>query len=170
MRRAIQLLLGMAILAVCVGIGVRYFTSEETRIRRALAELAGSLRVPPNEAPLARLGAARKFQGLFAPDVGVVLAGVPSEFREIQGRDQLFELYLTARGLVNECRVEFRGIRVTVGPDQSSAHAELTVLGEVDGDPNAVAQDVRIDLVRSGRDWLIRRVRTLRNYDRARSG
>jgi ketosteroid isomerase-like protein len=138
------------------------FPSDEARIRQILRAVAETASVKANTHPLVRLGGANKLAGFFTRDVVVEVDGVPVQLHSINGREELIQAVTAARASVEEVKVEFLDVQVTVEPDGQTASAHLTALAHVTGSSDPYVQETRMRLVKTDEGWKISRVTPVR--------
>jgi len=139
-----------------------WFPSPERVIRKDLTELARTASFSANEAPLAKLYNAQALGKFFTPDVLISFDAPGASERMLQGRDQLLERAMGARSAISSLKIEFPDVNVTVAPDKESAVADITVKGRIEGEKDAYLQELRVTFQKSGSQWLIRRVETVK--------
>jgi hypothetical protein len=163
-----RILTRVLLVAALIGLGIlgwrMFFTSPQKVIRARLNELAKSASFQPNEGPLAVPINAAKAAGFFTPDVEIVVDVRRRSREKFVGRDQILQGLVTARTMVRSLDLEFLDINVTVAPDKNSAEANLTAKAKTPGDDFGV-QELKLNLVKSGRDWLISRVETIKTLE-----
>ncbi len=129
--------------------------SPEHIIQKALAALARSACVPPNEAQLSKLANAQKVAAFFAPDAEINI-DIPGRISQtINGRGEIQEKALGARAVLSGFTVEFVDVGVTVAPDGQSAIARLTAKANFPGDNVPQVEELKIDFKKIEGDWLI---------------
>ena len=161
MRKALLGLSAAVVLLLAFWLYPILFPSDEERIRRVLNDMAKAAEVHANEAPLARLGKANKLAGFFASDIEINLQGVPADWANILGRDQLREVILAGRAHLRQWRLELLGVSIRVDRNEPMAEAFTTAVAEINGEKNAVVQELRLTLKKTERRWLISRVDTI---------
>jgi hypothetical protein len=162
MKIFFRVVLLAALVALGVWLWTIFFPSPEKIIRRRLDEVAGHVSFTPSESNLARLANARSLADYFATNVEVNINTREGEHQNFVGRDQITQAALAARSALGSLNVKFLDVDVTVAPNKRSATADLTVDANVSGQPNAVVQEVKISLKKTGGQWLIIRVATVR--------
>ncbi len=135
--------------------------SPEKVIRHRLGDLARIASFGPNEGPLAKLLNAEKLAAFFDGDAEVRL-DLGNVVQRLSGRDMLRNAAQTARSTLTSLTVDFRDVNVFVGPDRQTAEVDLTALGSVPGEQDALVCELKFLLKKSGRDWIIRRVETVK--------
>ena len=138
------------------------FPPPEKVVRRQLATLARTVSFQADENALAIASKASTLLGMFTTNVEVTVEVSGHGERHFDGRDELMQAVAGARSATRSLAVEFIDVNVTVAPDKRSATASLTVRARAGDEKEDFLQPVRFTLERSGRDWLIRRVETLR--------
>ena len=139
-----------------------FFPSPERVIRKDLKELAQSVSFGGNEAPLAKLANATKVASYFTGDAQVIV-DVPGYSRlTLSGMDELRPAALRARQAMNSLKVDFVDISVSVADPKQTAVADVTAKGVVPGEKDFQIQELRFTFARVGRNWLIRRVETVK--------
>jgi len=158
----VRLALAAAVIALGVLLWGVLFPPAEKVIRGRLAELARTVSFHPNENPLTLAGKVESLTDMFATNVEVDVE-VPNRGNQvIEGRDELMQAVAGARAATGSLTVEFIDVNVTVAADKQSATASLVVRARAAGEKDDVLQPLKFFLQKSGRDWLIRRVETLR--------
>ena len=162
MKIAFRLILAAAVIALGAWLWTVLFPSPEKVVRHRLQELAEEVSFNGNENPLIIANRAGNLMALFATNVEVQLDVPGRTDHTFQGRDELMQALAGARASASSLRVEFIDVTVTVAPDKRSATASLTVHAKVGGEKDDFLQPMRFTLEKSGHDWLILRVETLR--------
>lgn len=164
-----RVLLGAASVLLALGgfwLHHALFPGDVDRIRRLLREAAKTAAVEAGETSFARMVRANKLAYFFTPDVVINLEGVRADLVNIEGRDQLLEVILSARANLRQLRLELLGISVEVNPGATNAEAYTTAIAEVDGEKDAILQELRIALRKTGRQWLMAGVNTIHTLGR----
>jgi hypothetical protein len=133
----------------------------EQAIRRRLGEVARTASFGPNEGPLAKMMNADKLASFFAKDVEIRL-DLGSAVQRLNGRDMVRNAAQTARTTLSSLKVDFRDLNVFVGPGRQTAEVDLTAVGSVPGEPDALVSELKFLLRKSGGEWVIRRVETVK--------
>ena len=136
------------------------FPKPEQVIRKELLELARTTSVPQNEAQWAQIAKAHKLISFFTPDIEIKV-DLPGQYQRIfSGLDDVREAALVSRRLGKTFRVDFFDINVEVEEGGKSAAARLTAQATIQGELNP--QELKFTFSKVGRDWLIRRVETVK--------
>ena len=161
MRRWLIRLFWVGLLGAAAFWGWRVlFPNPEQAIRKELLELARTASVPPNEPQWAQVAKAHKLITFFAPDIEIHV-DLPGQYqRDFTGMDDLREAAMASRRLGKTFTVQFYDISVDVAEDGKTATARLTAQASMQGEVNP--QELKFQLKKEGRDWLIRRVDTLK--------
>lgn len=160
----------VVLLAVVAGLALLAWRwlhpDDESLIRTRLSRLAGDVSFARGEGSFAKLSYADKVVGHFTREVEITLGGQVPELAGIHGRDQLRELALGARAQAQQVKVQFLDVKPAVDPGGLEATAVLTVLADVNGEKNAVAQELEMTLSKTTGEWLIRRVEAVKTLRR----
>ena len=135
------------------------FPPDRVVIRRQLQELAQDVSSRGEGAsPLAALAGVNRLLGYFTGDVEIRLGDIPgARNRIIQGRDELRELVAGSRASSRSMSARLQEVyieRIEAG----QALVQIIVAVRVDGDEIDYIQELRLEMVKEGRSWLIRRV------------
>ena len=162
MKIAFRVVLLAALAALGAWLWTAFFPSPEKIIRQRLAEVAKDVSFAPNGSTLARLAGAQNLAGYFATNVAVNINTREGNQQEFVGRTQITQAAVAARSALSSLGVKFLDVDVTVAPDKQSASADLTVDANISGQPDALVQEVKINLQKISGQWLITRVATIR--------
>src|SRR5579872_1722655 len=102
------------------------FPSPEHVIRKRLGELAAAASIAPNEGALAKLAKTQKLIGFFTSDVQITVDVPGRSLQTFNGRDEIQQAALGARGLLSTLKVQFLDVFVSVVSDKQSGQAHLT--------------------------------------------
>jgi hypothetical protein len=139
-----------------------FFPNPEQVVRKRLTQLARAASFSSGEAPMARLWNAQALGDFFTADVEIKVDVPGTPAFNLSGRDNLVERALGARSALTSLRVEFPDISVTIGPDQVSAMAYVTAKAKASGEGDPYLQELKFTFQKVGRDWLIRKVETVK--------
>jgi hypothetical protein len=161
-RRLFRLGLAAAFLALVFWGWRIFFPSPEHIIRKRLTEAARLASFAPNEGPLAKLGNSQKLVGHCTDDVEIAV-DLPGRLpRTLSGRDELMQAVMGVRSTLSALKVEFVDLTVELGEDKESAVAHLTAKANLPGENIPEVQELKVAFRKVGRDWLIRRVETVK--------
>lgn len=162
MKKILRIVAAALLIALGLWLYRVLFPTDETRIRKLLAEVAETASLKPNENPLVRLGAAGKLAGFFSGDaiIHVDVEGVRD--RTIQGRDELQQVVAAARASLQSAAIRFPDVSLTVEPDGLSAVANVAAVADVNGEKNTVVQELKMNLKKIEGKWRISQVDTVR--------
>jgi hypothetical protein len=155
----IRLILVAALFAVVFWAWRTLSPNPEKVIRKRLGELAKAASFSSKQGLMTQAWNASSLAEFFTPDAEVTVE-VPGGQHTFNGRDELLQAAVTARRTVNSLTVEFPDIKVTVAPDKSSAVVYLTAKGKVPGEKDFFLQELKLQLTKVKRDWLINRIET----------
>ena len=74
------------------------------------------------------------------------------------GHEDLQQVALGARSMLNSLKVDFVDVVVTVAPDKLGAVADLTATASLPGEKIPEVQELEVHFKKMDRDWLIQRV------------
>lgn len=137
------------------------FPDDESAIRHEFQQLARIASALPNEAPIARLAKAQRLAGFFARDAVVTISshGVGT----LEGRDQLVQAAAVTRANLQQLRIQFPDIQVTLNPGRQSAQVDVVALAEINGDKNPEVFEFRGSLDKQDGRWFITRLDSVKN-------
>ena len=162
MKRAIQIVVAVAIIGLAVWGWMALHPSPEKAIRPRLNGLAKTLSFKSGSGSLSQAYNAEKASEFFTQDVDVDVNLSGFEPLSIQGRDEVMGIAMKARSRLTSLKVEFPDMNITIDPDGQSAKVNLTgkatVPGERDhcraklGEPVRDSESHRLDAARLGRE------------------
>jgi len=158
----------VAILLMGLGVwGWRFlFPSPEKVIRARLNRMAQLATFAGNEGPLAKLGNAEELAGCFTSDVAVAADSPGAGPLTLHGRDNLLHWLLGVRANLSALKVEFLDIQVTIHADGRTALAYLTCKAAVPGEPDFAVQEFNFLFSKTGRNWLVYKIETVKTLSR----
>ena len=138
------------------------FPNPEQVIRKRVKEVGKLASCTPPTGPLAKALNPQKLASLFSADV-VVVIDIPGHSVETwTGRDTLAEMALRVRNILTEMRVEFPDVEVSISPGKQEAIVNVTAKIDYSGQRTPEVQELRLLFEKTGGDWLIKRVETVR--------
>jgi hypothetical protein len=162
MKMVFRFVLLAAIVTAGVWLWTVFFPAPEKIIRRNLSEIARDASFEGNQNPLAGMAAVQKLAAFFSTNVIVNLDMPGREPRTFAGRDEIVQAAAAARGSLNGLKIEFLDVNVTVAPDKQSAVTDLTARAQAAGDRDFNVQEMKFTFQKTGGQWLITRVETVR--------
>ena len=160
-RRLSSLVVVAALAAAGLWAWRAWSPSPEKAIRHRLKELARTASFGPNEGGLARMRYGQELAGFFAEDAEVRL-DVGNTVATKGGREQLRDTAVGVRMTLGSLQVEFQDFNIVLGADRHSAEVDLTAVGRIPTEPDPEVYELKFLLRRTGGDWLIRRVETVK--------
>lgn len=162
MKLAVRLVL----LAVAVTAGFWLWTilfpSPEKIIRQRLARVAADVSFGPGQNALIAANRVEQLAGLFSTNVEVTLDVPGHSSHVLASRADILQAVAAAHQQLRELKVEFLDVAVAVAADKQSATAELTARAQIAGDKNFIVQELKFTFQKTGGEWLITRVETVR--------
>jgi hypothetical protein len=162
MKMVFQLLLLAALIAAGVWLWTILFPSPENIIRKRLAQAASEASFKSGENPLASAARAETLAGFFSTNVELNINLPEHGLHNLAGRDEIIQAAAGARSMAGSLKVEFPDMSIRVGPDKSSAVADVVVQVQAAGNKEFYVQEMKFTLQKIGGDWLITRVETVR--------
>lgn len=138
-----------------------FFPSPEKIVRKQLAKLAHEASFSPSENDLIKMADAQNIPSLFSSNVEVNIAPSGREQQTLSGRDEIRTAALASRAQATSLDVKFPDVIVKVGPDKSSAVADVTLDATVSGEHDAIVQELKISFQKTDGQWLINKVETV---------
>lgn len=155
-----------ALVVVFLGLGFlayqKLFPGDETRIRRELSDLARCASMPAGEPVWRRVANANRLAEFFSADVALNLEPIGLDWASVNGRAELRPLLLAARSRLQQSRIEFPEMLVAVAPDRTNATAIVGVVAEINGEPNAVVQELKMSWRKIDGQWRIATIEAVR--------
>lgn len=162
MKIVLRLVLLTIVIVAAVWLWTMFFPDAQKVIRRQLAAVARDASSRPNQNPLISAANAQLLADHFSTNAEVRL-DVPGQLQHaFSSREEIVQAALMACSSANGIKVEFLDVNVTIGPDQQSAVADLTVQVQADGDKDFIVQEMKFTLQKTGGKWLITRVEPVR--------
>ena len=162
MKRAIQIVVAVAIIGLAVWGWMALHPSPEKAIRSRLNGLAKTLSFKSGSGSLSQAYNAEKASEFFTQDVDVDVNLSGFEPLSIQGRDEVMGIAMKARSRLTSLKVEFPDMNITIDPDGQSAKVNLTGKATVPGERDISAQEFNFKLKKVNGKWLIYHVETVR--------
>jgi len=160
-KRIIHVLILVALVLAGRWAWLEFFPSPERVIRQELYDIARLASYSSNEGPAAKLLNAGKLAGFFTP-YAVIRLNVPGDVQSLTGREDIARTAFVVRQRAASMRVEIADMIVTVAPDRSSAIVNLTGRANAPGESDFFVQELRLNVIRDGRQWLISKVETVK--------
>jgi ketosteroid isomerase-like protein len=164
--RVVRIVAAVIGIAAVAGFVWWLFPSEESRVRARLAELAQAATIPPSEPDLARVSRIARLGGFLAEDAAVDFG---AQVGVVTGRAALQGLAAQIAPLTGGLRVELRDVTVAIAGDRRTAAITARAVAAErapDGRDITEARDVRMELVRTGREWMLSRATIAPSPDR----
>jgi hypothetical protein len=161
MKIAVQLFLVAVAVVAGICLWPIIFPSPQHIIRARLNEMARDASFNDGQSALSGYLAAQKVGGFFSTNVQVVLNDPGTLVDTLTGRDQIIQTMIGIHESVNNFKVDFPDINVTVAPDKSSATADLTIRAQVGGKDDSMAEEMKLTFEKIDGQWLITYVQTV---------
>jgi ketosteroid isomerase-like protein len=161
MKIAIQLFLVTVAAVVGIFLWTIIFPSPQHVIRARLNEMARDASFTDGQSSLSGYLAAQTIGAFFSTNVQVVLNDPGTMVDTLNGRDQIIQTMIGIHQSVNNFKVDFPDINVTVAPDKNSATADLTIRAQVGGKDDSIAEEMKLTFEKIDGQWLITHVETV---------
>jgi hypothetical protein len=156
----------LVFLAVVIVAGVWLWTilfpSPEKIIRKRLAQAASEASFKSGENPLIGAARAETLAGFFSTNVEININVPELGQHNFAGRDEIMQAAAGARAEAGSLTVEFPDMNITVSADKLSAVADVTLKVQAAGQKDIYVQELKFTFQKTGGDWLITRVETVR--------
>jgi hypothetical protein len=162
MKMILRLFLVAIVAALGFWLWTVFFPSPQKIISHRLASLARDVSFSPDENNFVKIAHAQSVEDFFATNVEVDLSVPEHEAQNLAGRDEIKQAVLIACQQLTALDVKFPDVVITVAPDKNSASADVTVEATVSGERDAVVQEIKFAFEKTGGQWLIDKVETVR--------
>jgi len=162
MKRAVQIILALALVGLAIWGWMALHPSPETVIRSRLNNLAKTISFKSSSGSLAQAYNAEKAAEFFTPDVEVEVNLPGFEPLSLHGRDEVMQVAMAARSRLTSMKVEFPDMNVTLDPGGQSAKVNLTGKATMPGERDISAQEFDFKLRKVDGKWLIYHVETVK--------
>lgn len=137
------------------------FPSQETIITRRFEKLARAASVRASDGYLARMAGARRVGDYLAKTVEISIDLPNRQQHMTMTREEIVEDMMAVHS-IGGLSVKFPDISVTVAAEGTSAQADVTVEARGSGDQDTFIEEMRFTLRKTGGQWLITKVQTIR--------
>lgn len=161
MKRTIQIVLLLALVAGGVWLWRVLFPGDEVLIRRQLAELAEAASFAADESLLAKASIPGKVAAFFTVDSEIDIQPWGYRRMGLRGRDEVREAAIMALKALTSLSISATNIEVKLSPVEERAAVRFTLIASSNRDPERQSQEMELELSKDGGDWLIRRARTV---------
>jgi hypothetical protein len=162
MKRAVQIVLAIAIIGLAIWGWMALHPSPEKVIRSRLNALAKTLSFKSGSGVISKAYNIEKTAEFFTQDVQVDVNPAGFEPLSLHGRDDVMEIVKAAHVRLTSLKVEFPDMNITIAPDGQSAKVNLTGKAAVGGERDISAQEFNFQLKKVDGKWLIYHIETVR--------
>jgi hypothetical protein len=162
MKRAVQIILALAVVGLAIWGWMALHPSPESVIRSRLNNLAKTISFKSSSGSLAQAYNAEKAAEFFTPDVEVEVNLPGFEPLSLHGREEVMQVAMAARSRLTSMKVEFPDMNVTIDPGGQSAKVNLTGKATMPGERDISAQEFDFKLKKVDGKWLIYHVETVK--------
>jgi hypothetical protein len=137
------------------------FPNPRAVVWRRLEKLAEIGSFATNEGQLTKLAAVQKMGGYFSDQVVVNVHVSGEETHEFYNRDELVQALQAGRMSVNSVLVKFKGPKIEITPGNQEAIIGVALTADINGEKDAMVEDLKIEMKKIDGDWLITHVETV---------
>ena len=162
MKRLVQVILLAIVAALAFWLWTVLYPSPEKVIRSRLTNLAQTLTLKSGEGNFKKVYTMEKLPDFFTPDVVVNVEIRGYSPASVEGRAELVQAIMGARGSFEWLKVQLVDINVTLDADKQTAVANLTAKATASGQPDLFVQEFNFMFRKVDGKWLIFRVDTVK--------
>lgn len=162
MRIIFRLIFLAALVALGYWVWSFLFPNPVKVIRDRLNKIARLASFSGNEGNFSRVAAIEKLGTYFTEEIEIMVDVPHEESHTFNRREELMQAALAARSALSALKVDFPEIHVDLDPGKLSATADVTLRADINGEKNALIQELRIYLKKVDGKWLIYRLDTVR--------
>ena len=162
MRIIVRLILLAVLLALGFWLWTFLFPNPQKVIRDRLNKIARLASFSGNEGNFSRVAAVEKLGAYFTDEIEVKVDVPHEETVTFNRREELMQAALSARSALSALKVDFPDINDDVDPGKLSATADVTLRADINGEKNALIQELKFYLKKVDGKWLIYRLDTVR--------
>jgi hypothetical protein len=162
MKLVTRLVLLVVLVAIGYWLWTVFFPNPQKAIRNRLVKAARLASFSAGQGNISRVAAIESLGNYFTEEIEIKVDVPNYESHTFNRRDELMQAAMAAHGAVSSLKVDFPDIKVDIDPGQQSATAEVTLRADINGEKDAVIQELRIYLKKADGNWLIYRLDTLR--------
>ncbi len=139
-----------------------FFTNPKTVIRNRLNKLAELASYSAHEGNVSRVVSIEKMGGFFTENAKVVVDIPGGETHTFESRDELMQAALAVRAGASNAQVKFLDPNFEMDSGGQSALVDVTLQVKIDGDADAIVQELKFTVKKIKGAWLITHVETVK--------
>src|SRR6267143_1000044 len=170
MKIAVRLLLLAALLAAGVWLWTILFPSPEKLIRKRIAAVARLASFSGGEGLVKQGLRVQSLANCFGEKVEVMVDLPGNLHHELAGRSDIASSAALARQNLSWLKLELLDPNIVLSPDKNSAEVNLTLRVRFPDQKDFIVQEMKFNLQKIDREWLIIRIETVRTLSRAQTG
>jgi hypothetical protein len=143
MKRAIPIILAVAVIGVAFWLWSVLFPSPEKVIQSRLNALAKAISFSSSGGALSQAYDAQKAANFFTTDAEMELNVPGYDSISLHGRDEVLQVALAARSRLTSLKVDFPDMNITIDPGGQTAKVNLTAKAIVPGERDISAQEFK---------------------------
>ena len=138
------------------------FPNPQKVIRNRLIKAARLASFSASEGNIARVANIEALGTYFTDEIEIKVDVPNYESHTFTRREELTQAAMAARSVVGSVKADFPDITVDLDPGNQTATANVTLRVDINGEKNAVIQELKVYLKKVNGDWLIYRLDTIR--------
>jgi hypothetical protein len=162
MKRIVQIVLAVGVIALGFWLWTVFFPSPEKAIRSRLNQLAKTVSFESGGGMLGKAYSAEKVGEFFTVDAEIEASVSTYQTISLHGRADISQTMMAVRSHLSSLKVEFPDMNITLGADKQTATVNLTGRADVPGEQEISAQEFNFMLKKVDGKWLIYRVETVK--------
>src|ERR1700722_2373103 len=162
MKIVIRLVLLAAFIAIGFWLWSALFPSPEKVIRNRLNKAARLASFTAAEGNIARVANIEALGTYFTDEIEIKIDVPNYESHTFTRREELTQAALAARSVSSSVKADFPDITIDLDAGGQTATASVTLRVDINGEKDAVIQELKIYLKKVNGDWLVYRLDTLR--------
>jgi hypothetical protein len=139
-----------------------FFPNPEKVIRDRLTKTARLASFSAGQGNISRVAAIEALGNYFTEEIEIKVDVPNYESHTFNRREELMQAALAARSAISSLKVDFPDMKVDLDAGKMSATVDVTLRADINGEKNAVIQELRVFLRKTDGKWLIYRLDTLR--------
>lgn len=161
-----KILARLVLLVILVAIGYWLwnflFPDPQKIIRNRLNTVARLASFTASEGNISRVAAIQRLGTYFTEDIEIKVDVPNYESHTFNRREELVQAAMAAKSTVGSLKVDFPDINVVLDTGDQSATVFVTLRADINGEKNAVVQELKVFVKKVDGDWLIYRLDTMR--------
>jgi hypothetical protein len=162
MKIAVRLVLLLALVALGFWLWGVLFPNPQTVIKNRLNKVVHLASFSASDGNISRVAAIESLGTYFTDEIEIKVDIPNYESHVFSRREELTQAAMAARSAVSSVKADFPDISVDLDAGNVTATANVTLRADINGEKNAVVQELKIYLKKVDGNWLIYRLDTVR--------